>query len=154
MKRQIIISTTDVEKYLKTATLVGSQPIVISTSIGNIAPLMVLFPTSVITKTVLCEVLYAYGYSKDERNGFFNNEWLIKHNISEKQAKLWKSYMVPRRFVGEHFDHVGLNIDPIKVFHDMLVSQNNISDCYVIIKYCQKVQSGEFLYYIEYLCRN
>lgn len=97
-------------------------------------------------------VIRPYIYNKDDENAFFSNEWRRRCGVPASNSAMLKSCRKPHisKFNNGKLTVVGVLIDPVRLFHDMLTSDNfeeaKRERFYVYIDGITKVSNSQFSY--------
>ena len=99
------------------------------------------------------EMFKAYVYNKEDVKGFDSNDWRHARGVSRQCAEQMRRTATPRISSfggsGRRQKYVTFLIDPIRLFHDMLVIVDDRRDFLVDIVNWQKMKNGEYKYFIE-----
>ena len=90
------------------------------------------------------------GYTKDDAAAFFSDDWRRKGGVSRQTSAVLKSLRTPKatNLGGNRVKVIPVLLDPIKVFYDMLKSEDDKRDYHIDINKCIKVRDGEYVYKI------
>lgn len=98
----------------------------------------------------VAKLLAVYSYDKCDGEAFFSADWRRARGVSTNGSAILKKNRTPRlmKFKTNKgtFDRVIFLIDPIRVFHDMLVMDDNPSNFHVEIVNWNKIRQGEYRY--------
>lgn len=95
----------------------------------------------------IAKMFSSYTYDKSDGEAFFSADWRRARGVSTTTSALLKRNRVPRvQKFGGNMEMVTFLIDPIRVFHDMLMMDNNNANFMIEIDNWQKLRSGEFRY--------
>lgn len=99
-------------------------------------------------KTEFYELFKSYVYNKDDEAAFFSDEWRRLRHVSRETSPVLKSLRTPKvnKMDNGHLQVVSFMIDPIRVFHDMLASDDDRRNFKVDVVNWQKIQTGEYRY--------
>jgi hypothetical protein len=90
----------------------------------------------------------SYTFDKADGEAFFSSDWRRARGVSTTTSAVLKRNRVPRvqKLNNGTMERVTFLIDPIRVFHDMLVMDDNATNFRIEIDDWQKIKSGEFRY--------
>lgn len=96
----------------------------------------------------IAKMISSYMFDKSDGEAFFSVDWRRARGVSTNRSSTLKHNRVPRiqKFNNGNMERVTVLIDPIRIFHDMLVMENNNTNFRIEIKDWQKIRSGEFRY--------
>jgi hypothetical protein len=95
----------------------------------------------------IAKMFSSYTYDKADGEAFFSADWRRARGVSTTTSAVLKRNRVPRvQKFGGNLETVTFLIDPIRVFHDMLVMKNSTANFMIDINNWQKLRSGEFRY--------
>lgn len=98
----------------------------------------------------VAKLLSVYAYDKSDGEAFFSADWRRARGVSTNGSAILKKNRTPRimKFKTNKgsVDRVIFLIDPIRVFHDMLVMDDNPSNFHVEIVNWNKIRQGEYRY--------
>lgn len=96
-------------------------------------------------------LLKCYTYSSADKEAFERSKFLKRElNLSHNNLYDIMRYMTPKvvKFPSSKYELVTLLLDPIRVFHDMLIMPDSKKDFSIIIESCQKIRGNEYNYNI------
>lgn len=101
-----------------------------------------------VMKTPFFNLFKAYVYNKDDQKAFFSEEWRRSRGVARETSSILKGSCTPKV---NYMDNgrvqvITFMIDPIRIFHDMLVMEDRDRDFRVEIPSWQKIKVGEFKY--------
>lgn len=113
-----------------------------------------IFNTKEIEKTVklkdpIYKLFSSYAYNKKDKEAFFSDDWRRIRRVSRNTSSMLKQLSEPKKVNIRNASCIALLVDPIRVFHDMLIMQNDNRDFMVEIVKWQKIRSGEYRYDIK-----
>ena len=90
----------------------------------------------------------SYVFDKADGEAFFSSDWRRARGVSTTISAVLKRNRLPRiqKLNNGSMERVTFLIDPIRVFHDMLVMDDNGTNFRIEIDNWQKIRSGEFRY--------
>ena len=90
----------------------------------------------------------SYTFDKADGEAFFSSDWRRARGVSTNTSSILKHNRLPRiqKLNNGSMERVTFLIDPIRIFHDMLVMDTNNTNFKIEIKDWQKIRSGEFRY--------
>lgn len=95
----------------------------------------------------------SYVYDKNDIRAFNSNEWRRARDVSRNAAEQIKRMAIPRissvKGGSGRVPYVTFLIDPIRLFHDMLIIPDDNKDFLVDIPRWQKIKTGEYKYFVE-----
>ena len=98
----------------------------------------------------VAKLLAVYSYDKSDGEAFFSADWRRARGVSTNGSAILKKNRTPRimKFKTQKgsVDRVIFLIDPIRVFHDMLVMDDNPSNFHIEIVNWNKIRQGEYRY--------
>ena len=96
----------------------------------------------------IMKMFASYTFDKADGEAFFSADWRRARGVSTTTSAVLKNNRLPRiqKFNNGNLERVTFLIDPIRVFHDMLMMENNNTNFMVEIYGWQKIRSGEFRY--------
>ena len=95
----------------------------------------------------IAKMFSSYTYDKSDGEAFFSADWRRARGVSTTTSAVLKRNRMPRvQKFGGNMEMVTFLIDPIRVFHDMLMMDNNNANFMIEIDNWQKLRSGEFKY--------
>lgn len=99
-------------------------------------------------KQVLYRLFSSYIYTKDDEQAFFSDDWRRSRRVNRETSPVLKSLRIPKVTSVENgnVQIVTFMIDPIRVFHDMLVMPDDQRTFRADITGWQKIQTGEYRY--------
>ena len=99
----------------------------------------------------IIKMLSSYSYDAADGKAFFSADWRRARGVSTTTSNILKRNRLPRiqKFNNGSMERVTFLIDPIRVFHDMLVMDGNNTNFRVDIENWQKIKSGEFRYDVK-----
>lgn len=97
-------------------------------------------------KNEFFQLLKIYAFSKEDESAFFSDDWRRQRKVSRETSRNLKSLRTPKlnRYGsgGDKVPYVIMLLDPIRIFHDMLIFSDNQTDFTVEIKSWQRLQKG------------
>lgn len=96
----------------------------------------------------IMKMFASYTFDKADGEAFFSADWRRARGVSHTTSAVLKNNRLPRvqKFNNGSLERVTFLIDPIRVFHDMLMMENTNTNFMVNICGWQKIRSGEFRY--------
>lgn len=98
----------------------------------------------------IAKLLGVYAYDKADGEAFFSADWRRARGVSTNSSAILKKNRTPRMMKFKTnkgpVDRVIFLIDPIRVFHDMLVMDDNNANFRVDIVNWNKIRQGEYRY--------
>lgn len=97
-------------------------------------------------------LLKSYVYNKDDENAFFAEDWRRARGVSRDTSPSLKMMRTPKvtSMDGGRVQVVSVMIDPLRIFHDMLImTDDNRRDFKIEISGWQKIRTGEFRYDVK-----
>ena len=93
----------------------------------------------------------SYVYDKADGEAFYSADWRRARGVSTTTSAVLKRNRLPRvqKLNNGSMERVTFLIDPIRVFHDMLMMENNNANFSINVENWQKIRSGEFRYDIK-----
>lgn len=97
------------------------------------------------------ELFKSYVYNKSDEEAFFSDVWRRERHVSRETSPVLKSLRTPKITSMDNgkLQVVSFMIDPIRVFHDMLVSEDDRRNFKIEVVNWQKIQTGEYRYDIK-----
>ena len=97
-----------------------------------------------------------YMYDKGDRKSFSGTDWKRARGVSNTVAPVLQRNCIPRvqKFNNGNMERVTFIIDPLRVFHDMLVMENNNANFFIEISDWKKMSAGNFMYYMKRILHN
>lgn len=94
------------------------------------------------------ELFKSYVYNKDDEAAFFSDDWRRQRHVSRETSPVLKSMRTPKvvSLNGGQIKTVSFMIDPLRIFHDMLESEDDRRNFKVEVVDWQKMQAGEYRY--------
>lgn len=96
-------------------------------------------------------LLKCYSYSSADKEAFQHSKFLKRElNLSGNNLYDIMRYMTPKvlKFSSSRYELVTMLLDPIRVFHDMLIIPGSKNDFNIAIESCQKIRDNEYNYNI------
>lgn len=92
------------------------------------------------------KIFEPFIYNKNDENMFFADSWRREHDISRDKSPVLKSQRTAKinSLENGRLKVVTFMIDPLRVFHDMLIIPTDNRQFAVQIDDWQKIQTGEF----------
>lgn len=92
------------------------------------------------------DLLSNYTYNKDDKKAFRSPDWKRRSGVNGRHTSTLLKYSTP---VKESFGSAGTKvlvfIDPIRIFHDMLVIEGREDQVFdVDIRECKKIENGNY----------
>ena len=110
---------------------------------------------TVVIHDPIAKMFSSYTYDKNDGEAFFSADWRRARGVSTTTSAVLKRNRLPRvQKFGGNMEAVTFLIDPIRVFHDMLMMENNNANFIIEINNWQKLRSGEFRYEMSRVIRN
>ena len=99
-------------------------------------------------KPELYKLLSAYTYNKEDETAFFSDDWRRARRVNRETSPVLKNLRTPKVTSMENgkLRVVSFMIDPIRVFHDMLIIPTDNRSFRVEVTGWQKIQTGEYRY--------
>lgn len=96
----------------------------------------------------IARMFSSYTFDKADGEAFFSSDWRRARGVSTNTSSILKHNRLPRiqKLNNGSMERVTFLIDPIRIFHDMLVMDTNNTNFKIEIKDWQKIRSGEFRY--------
>ena len=96
----------------------------------------------------IMKLFSSYTFDKADGEAFFSSDWRRARGVSTTTSAVLKRNRLPQiqKLNNGNMERVTFLIDPIRVFHDMLIMDNNNTDFKIEIEKWQKIRSGEFRY--------
>ena len=96
----------------------------------------------------IMKMFASYTFDKADGEAFFSADWRRARGVSTTTSAVLKNNRLPRiqKLNNGSMEKVTFLIDPIRVFHDMLMMENNNTNFMIEIKNWQKIRSGEYRY--------
>ena len=96
----------------------------------------------------IMKMFASYVFDKADGEAFFSADWRRARGVSTTTSAVLKRNRLPRiqKLNNGTMERVTFLIDPIRVFHDMLMMNDNNTNFRVEIDNWQKIRSGEFRY--------
>jgi hypothetical protein len=103
---------------------------------------------TVIIHEPIMKMFSSYVFDKADGEAFYSADWRRARGVSTTTSAVLKRNRLPRiqKLNNGTMEKVTFLIDPIRVFHDMLMMDNNNANFRVEIENWQKIRSGEFRY--------
>lgn len=97
------------------------------------------------------EMLRPFVYNKDDKKAFFADSWRHQMGITRQSANAITRITEPKMITMNHgrIRNVVVLIDPIRVFHDMLMINGNSDRFTVDIDGWKKLNSGRYKYSVK-----
>lgn len=97
-------------------------------------------------KESIYSIFSPFIYNKNDENMFFSDSWRREHDISRDKSPVLKSQRVAKvnSLENGRLKVVTFMIDPLRVFHDMLIIPSDNRQFTIRIDDWQKIQTGEF----------
>lgn len=104
--------------------------------------------STVIIYEPIMKMFSSYVFDKADGEAFYSADWRRARGVSTTTSATLKRNRLPRvqRLNNGSMERVTFLIDPIRVFHDMLMMENNNANFKIEIENWQKIRSGEFKY--------
>lgn len=96
----------------------------------------------------LHELFKSYVYNKDDEAAFFSDDWRRQRHVARETSPALKSLRTPKvtTLNNGQIKAVSFMIDPLRIFHDMLESDDDRRSFKVEVVDWQKIQTGEYRY--------
>lgn len=96
----------------------------------------------------IIRMLSSYIFNKADGEAFYSADWRRARGVSTNTSAVLKNNRTPKltRLANGTMERVTFLIDPIRLFHDMLIMDDNNANFRIEIKNWQKIRSGEFRY--------
>lgn len=94
----------------------------------------------------LYQLFGAYIYNKGDENMFFSDAWKREVNVRNGTAYSLKKLRTPKLTTYGGTKVVLFMIDPLRIFHDMVVSDDDKRDFRIDITNIKKMETGKFRY--------
>lgn len=93
----------------------------------------------------------AYIYNAEDEKAFFSDDWRRARGVARDTSPSLKMMRTPKitEMDGGRVQVVSLLIDPLRIFYDMLIMEDNRRDFKIEIPEWQKIKTGEFKYNIK-----
>ena len=106
---------------------------------------------TVVMHDPIARMLASYTFDKADGEAFFSSDWRRARGVSNSASSTLKHNRLPRvqKLNNGSMERVTVLIDPIRVFHDMLVMEDNNANFRIEITDWQKIRSGEFRYEVN-----
>ena len=93
----------------------------------------------------------SYLYNKEDGEAFYSPDWRRERGVSTTTSAVLKRNRLPKvqKLNNGSMEAITFLIDPIRVFYDMLIMENNTSNFHIEIRNWQKIRSGEFKYEVK-----
>lgn len=104
----------------------------------------------------IMKMFASYVFDKADGEAFYSADWRRARGVSTTTSAVLKRNRLPRvqKLNNGSMERVTFLIDPIRVFHDMLMMENNNTNFRVEIENWQKIRSGEFRYDMKRVINN
>lgn len=104
----------------------------------------------------IMKMFASYVFDKADGEAFYSADWRRARGVSTTTSAVLKRNRLPRvqKLNNGSMERVTFLIDPIRVFHDMLMMDNNNTNFRVEIENWQKIRSGEFRYDMKRVVNN
>ena len=99
----------------------------------------------------IMKMFSSYLYNKADGEAFFSQDWRRERGVSTTTSAVLKRNRLPRvqKLNNGSMEAITFLIDPIRVFYDMLIMEDNNANFRIEIKNWQKIRSGEFKYEVK-----
>ena len=96
----------------------------------------------------IMKMFASYTFDKADGDAFFSADWRRARGVSTTTSAVLKRNRLPRvqKLNNGSMERITFLIDPIRVFHDMLVMDANNTNFRIEVEGWQKIRSGEFRY--------
>lgn len=104
----------------------------------------------------LYKLFSSYVYNKEDEQAFFSEDWRRSRGVNRETSPVLKSLRTPKvtSIDNGRLQVVSFMLDPLRVFHDMLIMEENNSSFKVDVFDWKKKQAGEFAYKVKRLIDN
>ena len=104
----------------------------------------------------IMKMFASYVFDKADGEAFYSADWRRARGVSTTTSAVLKRNRLPRvqKLNNGSMERVTFLIDPIRVFHDMLMMDNNNTNFRIEIENWQKIRSGEFKYDMKRVVNN
>ena len=104
----------------------------------------------------IMKMFASYVFDKADGEAFYSADWRRARGVSTTTSAVLKRNRLPRvqKLNNGSMERVTFLIDPIRVFHDMLMMDNNNTNFRIEIENWQRIRSGEFKYDMKRVVNN
>lgn len=88
----------------------------------------------------------SYTYDRNDEDAFFSDDWRRRAGVYKQTAYTLKKLRTPKVMTFSGTKVILFMIDPLRVFHDMVVSEDDKRDFLIDITNIKKMETGKFRY--------
>lgn len=88
----------------------------------------------------------SYIYDKNDEEAFFSDVWRRQVGVYKNTSYTLKKLRTPKVFTSGGTKYILFMIDPLRVFHDMVTSENDGRNFLITITNFKKMETGKFRY--------
>ena len=102
--------------------------------------------TNVILDQAYYKLFSSYTFDKNDEEAFFSDNWRRVMGVYKNTSYTLKKLRTPKVTTFGNTKVILFMIDPLRVFHDMVVSEDDKRDFLIDINNIKKIETGKFRY--------